>query len=58
MNRGKRKTANNESDVNALAGVRFPPSKEYTPNDITVTTTGMLFRIKKIELQKTVTNKK
>lgn len=43
MNRGNRSTANRESDVNALAGVRSPPSKVNNPNEITVTTTGMLF---------------
>lgn len=31
--------------MNALAGVRFPPSKVYNPKEITVTTTGMLFSI-------------
>lgn len=46
MNRGNRSTANRESDVNALAGVRSPPSKVNIPNEITVTTTGMLFSIK------------
>lgn len=48
MKRGKRKTANSESDVNAFAGVRSPPSSENTPKDITVTITGMLFRIKEL----------
>ena len=48
MNKGKRKTENSERDVNAFAGVRSPPSKEYTPNDITVTKTGMLLRIKEL----------
>lgn len=57
MNKGKRKTANNESDVNAFAGVKSPPSKENTPNDITVTTTGMLFRIKELNCKKKVTSK-
>lgn len=46
MNRGKRSTANKESDVNALAGVRSPPSKVNIPNEITVTTTGILLSIK------------
>lgn len=45
MNNGKRKTANNESDVNAFAGVKSPPSKENNPNDTTITMTGMLLRI-------------
>lgn len=45
MKRGKRSTANKESDVNALAGVRFPPSKVNIPNEITVTKTGMLLRM-------------
>ena len=45
MNKGKRNTAKSERDVNALAGVKFPPSKVYTPNETTVTTTGMLFSI-------------
>lgn len=46
MNRGNLKTANNESDVNALAGVKSPPRREYTPNEATVTKTGMLFSMK------------
>ena len=46
MKRGKRSTANRDRDVNALAGVRFPPSKVYIPNEITVTITGMLFSMK------------
>jgi hypothetical protein len=32
-------------EVNALAGVRSPPSKVNIPNEITVTTTGKLFSI-------------
>lgn len=43
MNKGKRSTENSERDVNALAGVRSPPSNENTPNETTVTRTGMLF---------------
>lgn len=46
MKRGKRNTANNDRDVNALAGVRSPPSRENTPNEMTITTTGILFRMK------------
>ena len=46
MKRGKRSTANRDRDVNALAGVRFPPSKVYIPNEITVTIIGMLFSMK------------
>jgi hypothetical protein len=45
MNKGQRSTANREREVNALAGVRSPPSKVNIPNEITVTTTGMLFSI-------------
>lgn len=46
MKSGNLKTANNEREVNAFAGVKSPPSREYTPNETTVTTTGILFRIK------------
>lgn len=46
MNRGNRSTWNNESDVNALAGVKSPPSSENIPKDTTVTITGILFNIK------------
>ena len=46
MFRGKRSTANRESDVKALAGVNSPPRRVKHPNEITVTRTGMLFRIK------------
>ena len=46
MNKGKRSTAKRERDVNALAGVKSPPSKVNKPNETTVTTTGMLFSIK------------
>lgn len=45
MKRGKRSTANKESDVNALAGVRVFPRKVNIPNEITVTKTGMLVSI-------------
>ena len=45
MNRGKRSTAKRESDVNALAGVRSPPSNVNTPNETIVTRTGILFSI-------------
>lgn len=46
MFKGKRKTANRDIDVNALAGVKSPPSKVNIPNEVTVTRTGMLFSIK------------
>lgn len=46
MNSGNRRTAKRERDVNALAGVRSPPSKVNIPKEITVTTTGMLFSMK------------
>lgn len=46
MKSGKRKTANNERDVNARAGVKSPPSKVNIPNETTITTTGILFSIK------------
>ena len=46
MFKGNRSTANRESDVNALAGVKSPPSKVNAPNEVTVTITGMLFRMK------------
>lgn len=45
INNGKRRTANNESDVNAFAGVKSPPSRENSPNDTTITMTGILLRI-------------
>jgi hypothetical protein len=32
--------------VNAFAAVKSPPNREYTPNETTVTTTGILLRIK------------
>lgn len=51
MNRGNRRTANRESDVKALAGVKSPPSKVKTPKEITVTKTGMLFRINELHCQ-------
>ena len=54
MKRGNRSTANRESDVKALAGVKFPPSKVKTPNDITVTKTGMLFSINALHCQKKI----
>lgn len=53
MNNGKRSTENKESDVNALAGVRSPPSKVNTPNEITITTTGILFNIKLLHCKTT-----
>jgi hypothetical protein len=46
MFKGNRSTVNKESDVNARAGVKFPPSKVNKPKEVTVTTTGMLFSIK------------
>ena len=46
MNRGKRSTTNKESDVNALASVRSPPSKVNIPNETIVTNTKMMFNIK------------
>lgn len=46
MKRGKRKTANNDKDVKALAGVKSPPSKVNSPNETTITTTGMLLSMK------------
>jgi hypothetical protein len=46
MFKGNRSTVNSESDVNARAGVKFPPSKVNNPKEVTVTTTGMLFSIK------------
>lgn len=46
MNKGNLNTENNESDVNAFAGVKSPPRREYTPKEATVTKTGMLFRMK------------
>jgi hypothetical protein len=46
MLRGNLRTAKRERDVNALAGVKSPPSRTKTPNETTVTTTGMLFSIK------------
>lgn len=44
--RGNRSTANNESDVNALAGVKSPPKAVNNPKAVTVTKTGMLFSMK------------
>lgn len=52
MKRGNRSTENRESDVKALAGVKSPPSKVNTPNEITVTKTGMLFSINEFNCQK------
>lgn len=46
MNRGNLRTANSDRDVNALAGVRFPPSRVNIPNEITITTTGILLSMK------------
>lgn len=46
MKSGKRSTANKERDVKALAGVRSPPSKVNTPNETTITKTGILFNMK------------
>lgn len=46
MFKGNLRTAKRESEVNALAGVKSPPSKVNAPNETTVTTTGMLFSIK------------
>ena len=52
MFKGNRSTAKRESDVNALAGVKSPPSKVNVPNETTVTTTGMLFSIKLLNCNK------
>lgn len=52
MFRGIRSNANRESDVNALAGVKPPPSKVNVPNETTVTTTGMLFSMKLLNCKK------
>ena len=46
MYKGYRSIAKRESDVNALAGVRSPPSKVNDPNEVTVTIIGMLFSMK------------
>lgn len=52
MKSGKRSTANNERDVNALAGVRSPPSKVNTPKETTITKTGILFNMKLFNCRK------
>lgn len=52
MKRGNRSTANRESDVKALAGVKSPPRNVKTPNETTVTRTGMLFSINPFNCQK------
>lgn len=52
MKSGKRNTANNESDVKALAGVNSPPSNVNNPNETTITTTGILFNIKVFSCKK------
>ena len=57
MKRGKRSTANKESDVNALAGVKFPPSNVNIPKDITVTKTGMLFSMNPLHCKQKKSNK-
>ena len=54
---GNLKTANNEREVNAFAGVKSPPRREYTPNETTVTTTGILFRIKLFSCNKEAIDK-
>jgi len=46
MFNGNRSTANKESDVKALEGVKSPPSKVNIPNDVTVTRTGILLSMK------------
>ena len=46
MSRGNRSTANSESDVNALDGVKSPPKAVNNPKAVTVTKTGMLFSMK------------
>lgn len=46
MKSGNLSTAKRDREVKALAGVRYPPSRVYAPNDTTVTTTGMPFNIK------------
>lgn len=54
MNKGNLNTANSESDVNALAGVKSPPRKVYIANDITVTTTGILLRMKRFNCRQNI----
>ena len=56
MKRGNRSTTNRESDVKALAGVKSPPSNVNTPNEITVTKTGMLFSINELHCQEEFNN--
>lgn len=46
MNSGNLNTANKEREEKAFAGVNSPPSKVYTPKATTVTSTGILFRMK------------
>ena len=46
MLRGDLRTEKRERDENALAGVNSPPNRTKTPNETTVTTTGVLFSIK------------
>lgn len=52
MFKGFRSTAKSESDVNALAGVKSPPSRVNAPNETTVTTTGMLLSMKLLNCKK------
>lgn len=54
MFKGNRNTENRESEVNARAGVKCPPSKVNNPKEVTVTTTGMLFSIKLLNCKETI----
>lgn len=56
MKSGKRRTANKESDVKALAGVNSPPSNVNNPNETTMTTTGILFNINVFNCNNTIIN--
>lgn len=49
---GNRSTANKDSDVNAFAGVRTPPNNENSPNETTITTTGILFKTKLLHCER------
>lgn len=53
MFKGNRRTAKRESEVNARAGVKSPPSKVNVPNETTVTITGMLFNMKLLHCKTT-----
>lgn len=54
MKRGKRRTANREIDVNALAGVKSPPNKTNIPNEISATTIGRLLSINLLNCKRKV----